>query len=80
MTKDQIIQSALDNGILVKETIYGIWNQEQVYSFSPLNSERFKYREGMYHVSCDRSRSELLSGVRLMAERMKIELKGLPSR
>jgi len=76
MTKDQIIQFALDNGIVVRETTYGIWNPEEVFSFEP---KREQYQAGMYHVSLDRSRSELLSGVRLMAERMKIELKGLPS-
>jgi hypothetical protein len=77
MTKDQIIQFALTNGIVVKETTYGIWNPEEVFSFEP---KREQYQVGMYHVSLDRSRSELLSGVRLMAERMKIELKGFPSK
>lgn len=77
MNKEEIIQFALDKGILVRETIYGIWNKEEVYSFEP---KRPQYREGMYHVSLDRSRPELLSGIRLMAEKMKIELKGLPSK
>ena len=79
MTKEQIIASALEQGIRVKETTFGIFDPVPVFAVEPANKERFQYREGMYHVSCNRSRSELLSGVRLMAERMKVELKGIPS-
>lgn len=79
MNKNQIIESAASHGIKVKETTFGIFNPVPVYAVEPANKERFQYREGMYHVSCNRSRSELLSGIRLMAERMKVELKGFPS-
>ena len=80
MNKSEIIAAALVHGILVTETTFGIWSPAPCYSVQPANAERFRYREGMYHVTCDRSRSELLSGIRLMAERMKVELKGIPSR
>jgi hypothetical protein len=79
MTKEQIIEKALEQGIQVKEATYGIFNPEPVFSIEPADAQRFAYREGMYHVSCNRSRSELLSGIRLLAERMKIELVGMPS-
>jgi len=80
MNKDQIIESAANQGISVKEITYGIWNPEPAYSFAPASSTLYQYREGMYHVSCDLSRSELISGVRLMAARMKIELKSFPAK
>jgi len=80
MNTPDIITSALAQGILAKETTFGIWSPAPCYSVQPANAERFRYREGMYHVTCDRSRSELLSGIRLMAERMKVELKGIPAR
>jgi len=80
MTKEQVIEAASQHGITVKEVMFGIFNPEPAYSFAPSNTERFKYRENMYHVSCNRSRSELVSGVRLMAERMKVELTRFPSK
>lgn len=80
MNKEQILASAALHGVKVTETTYGMFNPEPVYSFEPVNSNRFPYRESMYHVSCNRSRSELVSGVRLMAERMNVELKGFPAK
>lgn len=79
MNKEQIIAAAIEQGVCVKETTYGIFDPVPVYAVEPANKERFQYREGMYYVSCNRSRAELLSGIRLMAERMKVELKGMPS-
>lgn len=73
MNKNEIIQLAADNGIQVTETTYGIWNPEPVYSMQPVRG----MSEGKYHVTLNRSRDELLSGIRLMAERMKREFKGL---
>lgn len=74
MTKEQIIHAATKHGIRVKETTYGIWNPYPVYSFAPANTERYKHRQNMCHVSCDLSRTELVSGILLMAERMGLNL------
>ena len=80
MNKEQIIESALNRGIKINKITCGIFDQWQAYNFAPVNEDRFKYRDGMYHVSCNLNRSELLSGVRLMAERMGIALHGFPSK
>ncbi len=73
MNKSEIITAAQSAGIVVKEISCGIFNPWQAYAFEPSDSEHFKYHPNMYHVACNTSRNELLSGVRLMAERMGVQ-------
>ena len=80
MNTSEIICHASTQGISVRKSTFGIWNPVPTYSIFPANPHLGQYRNNMYHVTCNRSRSELLSGIRLMAERMKVELHGLPSR
>lgn len=74
MNKIEIISSAAEKAITVNEITCGIFDPYPAYSFEPSDPQKMAYSETRYFVSCDRSRSELLGGIRLMAERMGVSL------
>lgn len=74
MKKSEIITSAGTYGIEVTENTYGIFNPTPVYSIRPKDELKRRYMQNGYHVTMDRSRPELLSGIRIMAERMGVKL------
>ena len=65
MIKSKLIETAKNYGIDVKEMTYGIWDPVPVYSVD---------KDHSYHVTLDRSVSELKRGIRLIGERRCLKL------
>jgi hypothetical protein len=74
MNKPELIEAARRLGISVTEINYGIFNTKPAYAFAPARPEHYPYRDNLSHVSGAFTRAELIAGIRLMAERMKIKL------
>ena len=73
MNKQDVIKTAEAAGVSVHEITCGIFDQYQAYAIEPVSESARKYRDGMYHVTCNTSSSELKSGVGLMCERLGIK-------
>lgn len=69
MNKGQLIQRAASLGIEVKESTFGIFNPIDCYAV-----ELKKPYDSFYFVTDDRTRPALLRGIRIIAERAKVQL------
>lgn len=74
MTKPQLIEQAAALGIKTKEITYGIYNTHQVYAIEPVDYSKRRTNPNLYHVTLDTTRQELLTGIRIIAEKLTIKL------
>ena len=70
MKKQDIISTALSLGIEVREMDFGIFDPIPAYSVQ-VKSE---HRNNLYLVTDNRTRTSLIQGIRVIAERAKITL------